>query len=150
MKYAQLKMPIFNFEIVFIQVERGDDKNKDNLKEIELAMWMGTTNPSQINKTMTDIKNNAVNGGIVLRGLYRNIVVVFYRMTSKTEKLMIYAHEQRHIEDDILEHCGINDKETAAYLAGYLAEKLHVFDKWDEDELKREFNYFNKTKKKAT
>lgn len=38
---------------------------------------------------------------------------------------MVVNHEKRHIEDRILQHCGIDDIEAAAYLAGYLSKFIY-------------------------
>ena len=146
MKCAKLKLPIFNFDIDIIQVEENTDEEAENLRE---QLTTANVSKENIDKAICSIKENRMNGAVIYKNEFK-IAMVFFFITTKAKRIKLYAHEKRHIEDAILEHCGINDKETAAYLAGYLAEKLHVFDKWDEDDLKREFNYFNKTKKKAT
>lgn len=36
-----------------------------------------------------------------------------------------YNHEKRHIEDRVLEYCGITDIEASAYLAGYISKFMY-------------------------
>jgi hypothetical protein len=50
-------------------------------------------------------------------------MVSFYNLSKAI--INVSAHEKRHLEDFILSYLNIKDKETAAYLAGYLAE---IFD----------------------
>jgi len=51
-------------------------------------------------------------------------MLILYDQKSKKRHIVSICHEKRHLEDKILSYCGIDDDEAAAYLAGFLAEKL--------------------------
>ena len=78
-----------------------------------------------IRETGDDIKIGAKNGGHHSYNVEsRKSVITLYESSSKRNRINIIFHEKRHIEDRICKHCGIDDMEAAAFLAGYIAEKL--------------------------
>lgn len=113
-------IPIYDFDVVMVEVEgvgdveplrrllrkhgRADDIEKDVLGAIEEGSY---------------------DGGWTLSALgHRLFYVILLPMSSDERRLSVLAHEKRHVEDDLLDFCGIEDKESAAYLAGYLQGKM--------------------------
>lgn len=81
-----------------------------------------------IDEVTDDIERGYVNGGETYRNFdMRRILVIFYPMSNKKMQAKVYSHEKRHIEDRVLEFCGINNIESAGYLAGFLGEKFYEF-----------------------
>lgn len=117
MKKVEFKVPIFDVDVVLIQVEDISDEEEAMkiYKSIEPT-------EEQLKDVEFNIKNNLPDGGNTLFNFdYQCFVVVFYRMSNKKKLVSAYAHEKRHIEDRILNICNIKDEETAGYIAGYLA-----------------------------
>ena len=40
------------------------------------------------------------------------------------KRIVVILLPMRHVEDDILRHCNVNDDEAAAYLSGFLGKFL--------------------------
>ena len=55
-----------------------------------------------------------------------SLFVIIYPQPSVYRKEECISHEKRHCEDFILEHLGIDDKEAAAYLAGWFSYSSFV------------------------
>lgn len=125
MKQIKFDVPIFDIEVILIQTESIEDKDTilNLMKDYEAT--------EDILKELDDnISNDRTDGGNTYwsAGLHRAITV-FYEMESQERKDICYAHEKRHIEDRILEFCGINDRETAGYLAGWLMPYFNKLNK---------------------
>ena len=125
MKQIKFDVPIFDIEVILIQIESIEDK--DNI----LNLMKDYEATEEILKELDDnISNNRTDGANTYwsSGLHRAITV-FYEMEDQERKDVCYAHEKRHIEDRILEFCGINDRETAGYLAGWLMPYFNKLNK---------------------
>ena len=117
MKEVRFSVPIFDVDVVLLQVEKPEDK-ENVLKAFE------EFDPTDaiIEEVSETIENDRTNGAATFwNGGLHTGVIVFYRMESNKRTIVCYAHEKRHLEDRILKFCGIDDTETAAYLSGWLA-----------------------------
>lgn len=118
MKMLRFAVPIYNIDVALIQVEGvGDvDKVRDCCEELGLLA-------EDTAAVLDVVRADKHDGGDTFRNFeLGKMLVIFYRMTSDKKKLNIYSHEKRHVEDRILQWCGVNDIESAAYLAGFLSE----------------------------
>ena len=116
MKMLRFSVPLYNIDVALIQVEGVSDAER--VKECceELGLTEGDTE-----SVVDTVKSDKTDGGDTFRNFEMGrILVIFYRMTHG--KANIYGHEKRHVEDRILQWCGVDDMEAAAYLAGFLSE----------------------------
>lgn len=121
MKIKKIKLPIFDFDITFIEVEN----KSDDLKII--APLSAINYPKEMIEEVCDnIKRDVYDGGDTIRNMeMMRIVVIVYRCKSESTRRNVINHELRHVVDRICEHLSINDIETPAYITGYLSEKIY-------------------------
>lgn len=113
-------IPIFDIRVRLIETER-------NTKLNELKKHLDWIRPEINLREMIEdkIKDEAYNGGVtIFNQSSHEFLVLIYRPTSIKNRLNIIGHEKRHVEDGILDHCNIDDIETAGFLAGFLTEKM--------------------------
>ena len=116
MKMVRFSVPPYKVNVALIQVEGAADEER--AKECCEEMGLGDKDTSAV---LNAIKSGGHDYGDTFHDfMHRQILVVFYRMTSS--RTNAYGHEKRHVEDRILQWCGIDDMESAAYLAGFLSE----------------------------
>lgn len=117
----RIKLPIFDFDITFIEVE---DKS-DSLKVIAPLSSINCTK-ELIDDICENINNDVRDGGDTYRNLgMRKIVIFLYKCNSESKRRKVLNHELRHAVDRICEHLSIEDIETPAYITGYLSEKIY-------------------------
>lgn len=119
----KIQVPLFDITIQLIQLELGDTYD-----DLYKAIKCYELDNELIEGFKDNIRRNAKNGGITCSRLNNHeIFIVFYPFTKLSRMQEVYAHEKRHTEDRILGFCGIDDRETAAYLAGNLEVKFINF-----------------------
>ena len=125
MKQLKFDIPIFDIEVILIQTESIEDKDTilNLMKDYEATEEILKELDDNISNDRTDGANTYWSAGL------HRAITVFYEMASQERKDICYAHEKRHIEDRILEFCGINDRETAGYLAGWLMPYFNKLNK---------------------
>lgn len=118
MKKLKFTIPIYDIDVVLLQVECKEDGDAiiEECKQYNIS--------EEIEKELRDtIGKDLCNGASTFWNCGLHVaVIVFYRMESGSRKRVCYSHEKRHLEDRILDFCGIDDGEAAAYLAGFLSE----------------------------
>ena len=117
------QIPLYKVDVTLVQVESKKDESAVTklLKSIDAE-------DEDIECTANYIKRSVVNGGDTYRNFERKcIVVVFYLMEDDISRAEVYSHEKRHIEDRVLEFCGVDDIESAGLLAGFLGERFYEF-----------------------
>lgn len=123
MKKLKFAVPLYDINITLVQVESPDDADEVKVccEEIELL-------PEDTTATLEFIRHDKCDGGDTWRNFDKGqMFVIFYRMTNGRVKRNRYGHEKRHVEDRILQWCGVDDIEAAAYLAGFLSEYFDDF-----------------------
>lgn len=123
MKKMKFAVPLYDINVTLVQVESPDDADEVKVccEEIELL-------PEDTTATLEFIRQDKCDGGDTWRNFDKGqMFVIFYRMTNGRVKRNRYGHEKRHVEDRILQWCGVNDIEAAAYLAGFLSEQFDDF-----------------------
>lgn len=121
MKRKEIKIPIFDWDLVVLEVESDKDySHLQDFKEVNVSA-------EDYNEIKDGIRNGIFNGGLSFSNSDLNkSVIILYKMESELEKLKTLGHEKRHIEDYILQELDIHDAETAGLLAGYLAGELFI------------------------
>jgi hypothetical protein len=120
MKVINTRIGIYNWDLTLFIVDSPSDAREAKKLFIKHGISKKT-----IREIIADIKDNATNGGIHMSDFaQRHSLAGIMNCTSFCEKIIHLAHEARHIEDTILMHCGIEDREAAAYLSGFLTRKF--------------------------
>ncbi len=121
MKKLKFAVPLYEINVTIVQVESTEDT--DEVKECcdEIGLPMDDTDA-----VLNIVRSDKHDGADTFRNFDRGqMLVIFYRMTNGKTKLNRYGHEKRHVEDRILQWCGVDDIEAAAYLAGFLSEQFY-------------------------
>ena len=119
MKVKRIKIPIFKYNLTFIEVEEYEDYKiiGKELKRFNL--------PEQDYDEIIRNTRYSYDGAITLsNGGTMQIVVVIYKSSSEKNRLENINHEKRHVVDDIVTSLEIKDKETPAYIDGYISSKI--------------------------
>jgi hypothetical protein len=120
MKIKKIKIPIFNHKLDVFEVtnKRDADKLIKELKSLRII------NEDDEKEVRDNIENECDGACTFYRKTDCTLVVVIYIQSNQDRRREVLAHEKRHVEDYILKHLGIDDLESAAYLAGYLAKEV--------------------------
>lgn len=121
MRTNKIHVPIYEYDVLMYQIEDVEDADAITrvLKKLDAH--------EIIEEVTTNITDEAEGGAITCFNPGRKMMVcVFYPETDDTYREMTLDHEKRHVVDDILEHCNVNDKEAAAYLSGWLTTKFKI------------------------
>ncbi len=120
MKYLRFNIALYDWDIYYIEAERKKDADAVISKLHKIR-----TGKETIKEIRKNIENNDKDGAQHLYNLTsRKSVILLYKSTNKKDRINIIFHEKRHVEDRICKHLGIDDVESAAFIAGYIAEKL--------------------------
>lgn len=121
MEKTEFNIPIYDFDVLILGIESKQDKAEAG------AILSGfIPNKESIEEELAHIEGGAMNGGVTFRNMLRKkFIVVLYPFEDIETRRMIINHEKRHIEDRLLEYCGITDAEAAAYLAGYISKFMY-------------------------
>jgi hypothetical protein len=121
MKKTEFKIPIYDFDVTILEVESKEDK-----AEVNAILSNLTPDKESIDEVLGYIEDGSMNGGDTFRNLLRRkFVVVLYPFKDIETRREVVNHEKRHIEDRVLEYCGISDIEASAYLAGYISKFMY-------------------------
>lgn len=122
MKIAKLNIPIFDHKLTWIQIESKVDANNVRLRSTLTEINFDNEAKADV---IGKIERDEYNGGDTYRnGSIKQIAVIIYRCTTIKQLINTINHEKRHAVDRVLEYCGVEDEETAAYIDGYISEQL--------------------------
>lgn len=122
MRTKKIHIPIYEYDVLLVQVD--DVEGADS---IQRALRRYNLGPDIMAEIIENITNEVDGGGITCFNTgYKMAITVLYPCTDADFYEATVDHEKRHIVDDVLEHCGVNDKEAAAYLSGWLTTKFKV------------------------
>lgn len=119
MRIERFTVPIFGWSVTFADASSNFDISK-------LEKYFNIIQLSK--EDVEDIKNNKDNEGGGVHFYNSNIMeslIIIYKCNTELKRKNVIAHEKRHLEDRILKHLSIKDIETAAFISGYLAEKIY-------------------------
>lgn len=121
MKKLKFKLPIYDTEITVIQLELGD-----TYKQVRnsLPKHLSEECFEDIKDCVEHYEDNWDGGWTMNNKSLNSAIIMFTGFSSAAKRANVVAHEKRHLEDRILSRARIEDTEAAAYLAGYLEEKL--------------------------
>jgi hypothetical protein len=121
MKQKRFEIPIYDFDVTFVEFESQADA--DEVEEIFNELKI---DKEIIEQTKQDITRGCKNGGDTFRDYsMKKFLVVIYPCDSLEKRRNIVAHESRHVADRILEWGSITDIEAAAFLQGYIAQFIY-------------------------
>ena len=121
MKKKIIKVPIYDFTITFVEVEKEDDKCA-----ISKLMLSHELPKELIDEVKDKIEKGCIDGGLTTtRPSSHEIFVLLYKSSNETKRRNVVNHEKRHVEDDILEITKVEGQEASAYLAGFLSEHIY-------------------------
>ena len=121
MRKKEFEVPIYYFKVIFIEIQSV--KDTEDVNALMESLGIGQ---EQIAEAIDNIKGEKVDGGSTYYSNETKIItVLMYKPSSKAARRYTAGHEKRHIEDRILKCCQIDDMEAAAYLAGFLSEKIY-------------------------
>lgn len=121
MKKKRIDVSMYDFRVDLLEVENSDDV------ALLVKYFKSIRLENDISVEILDaVKNGDVDGGWTISNFgLKRILVVLLKMRTVSQRRKVMSHEKRHVEDDILEHASVNDKEAAGYLAGYLGEFMY-------------------------
>lgn len=121
MQTLEFTVPLYEINVTLVQIESFDDCAEVNRLCNDFGMEADMTQA-----VIDHIVKNHKNGGDTFRNFEKGkMLVLFYEMENEKVRANRYAHEKRHIEDRILQWCGVDDIEASAYIAGFLGEKMY-------------------------
>jgi len=121
MKKFKFKIPLYDWDITFIEVT-----SKKDAKKIGKIYKKFKADKESREDIVHAIKKGRVNGGrFTYDTLYCEAIILIFKTTSKKERRKVIRHESRHCEDRVLQHAHVYDIEASAYLAGFLASKIY-------------------------
>lgn len=121
MKKKVIKVPIYDFTITFVEVEKFEDKCT-----VSKIMTSLDLPKDIIDEVKEKIEQGVEDGGLTTtRPSTHEIFVLIYQSSNETKRRNVVNHEKRHVEDDILEITKVEDQEASAYLAGFLSEHIY-------------------------
>ena len=118
MKVKNFKVPIYNYEVRIIELKKII-KTENDFDLSEHLKWINV--PISELGTMIDRYDGA---DVYSNSNKKRFLIILFYHRNKKEKVNTLGHEQRHIEDHILEGCNIQDIEAAGYLAGFLTKEI--------------------------
>lgn len=125
---SKFHIPIYGIDVTMVQIENSNDK-----EPIRKLLNSIRAREEDIQTTLENIENESTNGGDTYRWLEaRKVTIVFFPFTDTDNKINVFDHEKRHVEDRILEYFNVQDNESAALLAGYLGVQFRKFEKLTE------------------
>lgn len=120
MRVKSFNVPLYNYKVTVYEIDGEADS--DVMRRRMRALKMPQDDIDEICCAV----EGAYDGGYTFFCAARKqLVVILLPFSSEMVRRRVLNHEKRHVEDDILQDCGVDDKEAAAYLAGFLSEKMH-------------------------
>lgn len=113
-----INVPLYGFKVNVIECKGSSDAD-EVATFFKKVRFVGDITAEII----TSVRDGDVDGGWTLAAFgAKRIAVVLLPMRSESKRREVLMHEKRHVEDDILRHCGVDDDEAAAYLSGHLGK----------------------------
>jgi len=122
MKRDNFKIDVYGWTVYFIEAENPED----NEKCCALIKKIANFDEDDIMDIRNDIRADCTGGGHhIFNSTIKTSILFLYRQTCPQERCGVIFHEARHLQDRVLRFAGIDDDEAAAYLTGYIGEKLY-------------------------
>lgn len=125
MKKMDFRIPLYGIDVRLVQFDKSDEA-----KEIKKTLSYAKIAAKEVDDIIDEVKLGCTGGGYTYRNFeIRKMLLCFYPFISERERVEVYSHEKRHLEDRIMEYHNVNDIESAGLLAGFLAVKFYDFEK---------------------
>jgi len=121
MKKTEFNISMYDWDITFLE-----EINKKDIPELRSILKKLEVVQEHIKEIVDEVKSEPVDAGfhVFYTGKRRSIVLLM-GIASEKSRRNILAHEKRHLEDRIIEYCGLECRESFAYLSGEIAEYLY-------------------------
>ena len=122
-------VPIYNWKIFVYICEQTSDSD-----ELRKELKRNSEDVKQNDLMLKEIDDGSHSGGWTLtyEGMQKCVIVV-YPHFHKCKLVETMFHEKRHVEDHIVKHHSVDDFESSAMLAGYLAKEFYpLIEKFKE------------------
>ena len=117
MRQIQFRVPIYEWNVTVITLYGRKD-----IKTISEFMKVKDFSPEEIKNTTDELIRDSVGGGRAYTSYdKKEAIIIIFPYENDASFYSTLNHEKRHLIDDILEFHGINDKEAAAYLDGFVS-----------------------------
>lgn len=118
MRQIQFRVPIYEWNVTVITLYGRKD-----IKTISEFMKVKDFSPEEIKSTTDELIRDSVGGGRAYTSYdKKEAIIIIFPYENDASFYSTLNHEKRHLIDDILEFHGINDKEAAAYLDGFVSK----------------------------
>ena len=113
-------IPIYDIRFNYIEVEDESD-----LPELKKMFKKLNIDEEFYDEIASNMLSGVWNGGLTFYDhLSKDGIIVMYPFDRAKKRFNVISHELRHLQDFILEDFNVKDMESAALLAGYLAEQV--------------------------
>lgn len=120
MRRKTINIPLYNYRVTLL-----DEISESDADALRVFLKRRRLPDDMINDVVGNVSDGAFDGGYTISNMsIKELYVVLLACSNDDVRRRVLGHERRHVEDDVLEHCGINDKEAAAYLSGYLSQHM--------------------------
>ena len=117
MRQIQFRVPIYEWNVTVITLYGRKD-----IKTISEFMKVKDFSPEEIKSTTDELISDNVGGGRAYTSYdKKEAIIIIFPYENDASFYSTLNHEKRHLIDDILEFHGINDKEAAAHLDGFVS-----------------------------
>jgi hypothetical protein len=118
MEIKSVKIDLYDWDVncIFLNDEYNDNDVVDKVCEMSSS--------HQVENARVLLRDKAIKNNAVCSTDNHNTLVVFMPFSDDNGKINTITHELRHVVDDMCLVLGINDTEAAAYLTGYIGERI--------------------------
>jgi predicted CopG family antitoxin len=116
---GKIKIDVYGWEVAIYLFESPED--------VDVYKKLTKHKKGQQKETddmLEEVAKGHTNGGLTVSYSNRTTQVLIHPEQDIYELLNVVLHEKRHVEDFIIEHLNLSGGECAAYLSGFIGEKL--------------------------
>lgn len=110
---------IYDWKIIVLDI-----KGKKDIPELKKLLIKFDVPKDSIKNILHHVKKGHWGGDHIFSRLGHESMVCLENCNTIEKKTRALFHELRHVQDRILETMNVNDSEAAAFLSGYIAQKV--------------------------
>ena len=124
MKTMRFTVPLYGCKVLLLYAQDCGDADA----VAGVCRRFGMDDRNELDTIRESVETGRCDGGATYHGFWgTNILVVVYEQSDRKEMCNTLFHEKRHVEDNMMKMFGLEGKEAAAYIAGYLGERFTEF-----------------------